>query len=252
MEKINRRAGYNWAIVALFTAFAMSIATQFYVANASDPSPLQDFCVEAHHHDLNSGVYVNGKYCKNEDLVTTNDFVYKGFDKPGDTNNTQGAKATLIDINKFAAVNTLGVSIARVDFGPYGLNTPHFHPLGSEIFAVLEGTLYAGFVTTKNKLYDTVLKKGDIIVFPQGLLHFQLNLDETDALAIATFGSQNPGRINIADGVFGTPILDEVLTKAFQVNEKAIEQLRAQFSTNNASVDNPRKSVLRLLSQLSR
>uniref|UniRef100_A0A803MSI9 Cupin type-1 domain-containing protein n=1 Tax=Chenopodium quinoa TaxID=63459 RepID=A0A803MSI9_CHEQI len=163
-------------------AFAMSIATQFYVANASDPSPLQDFCVEAHRHDLNSG-----------------------------------------------AVNTLGVSIGRVDFGPYGLNTPHVHPLGSEIFAVLEGTLYAGFVTTKNKLYDT-----------------------TDALAIATFGSQNPGRINIADGVFGTPILDEVLTKAFQVNEKAIEQLRAQFSTNNASVDNPRKSVLRLLSQLSR
>ncbi|KAL2892764.1 putative germin-like protein 2-1 [Bienertia sinuspersici] len=225
-------------------AFCMAFAISFYVTNASDPSPLQDFCIAA--NDPNSAV--NGKICKNPKDVTMSDFVFKGFDKVGDTNNTQGANATLIDIKKFSAVNTLGISIARVDFAPSGLNTPHLHPLSSELFAVLEGSLYVGFVTTEYKLYDTILKKGDIIAFPQGLIHFQLNVGEKNAMAIATFGSQNPGRVNVAEGVFGTkpPILNDVLTQAFKVNETMIKLFRAQFTTDDVS--EARKSVLTLLS----
>ena len=180
------------------------------------------------------------------------DFLYKGFDKIGDTNNTLGANATLVDIKRFPAVNTLGISIARVDFAPSGLNTPHLHPLSSELFALLEGSLYVGFVTTDYKLYDTILKKGDIIAFPQGLIHFQLNVGEAKAFAIATFGSQNPGRVNVANGVFGTtpPIRTDVLTKAFQVNETLIKRFRAQFS-NDDDVSDARKTVLRMLSNSS-
>ncbi|XP_021844720.2 putative germin-like protein 2-1 [Spinacia oleracea] len=140
--------------------------------------------------------------------------------------------------------------MARVDFAPYGLNTPHLHPRGSEIFAVVEGTMYAGFVTSSYKLYNTILKKGDVIVFPQSLIHFQLNLGNTDALAYASFGSQNPGRVNVDDSVFATTprILDDVLTKGFQVDEMVIEQLRSQFSAENISV-NTGRSILKLLSQ---
>ncbi|XP_048495306.1 putative germin-like protein 2-1 [Beta vulgaris subsp. vulgaris] len=247
MEKTDRAGNTAiWVTAALCIAFAMSFATDFPVANAS---PLQDFCVGV--DDPKSAAFTNGKFCKDPKYVTINDFLYKGFNIPGDTNNTQGANATLVDINLCPAVNTLGVSIARVDFGPFGLNTPHFHPLGSEMFAVLEGTLYAGFVTTKNKLYDTIVKKGDVIVFPQGLIHFQLNLGETNAVAIASFGSQNPGRVNVANSIFGStpPIFDDVLTKAFQVNENAIEQFRAQYSKDN--VTDAKRTVLRLLSQFT-
>ncbi|XP_021841036.2 putative germin-like protein 2-1 [Spinacia oleracea] len=233
----------------VISTFCMSaFAILFYVSDASDPTPLQDFCVGI--NDPNYAVVVNGKLCKNPNDVTVNDFLYKGFNVPGDTNNTQGANATLVDITRFPGVNTQGVAMARVDFGPYGLNTPHLHPRGSEIFAVVEGTLYAGFVTTGYKLYDTILKKGDVIVFPQGLIHFQLNLGKKDALAYASFGSQNPGRVNVADGVFATTprILDDVLTKGFQVDEIVIEQLRSQFSPENISV-NTGRSILKLLSQ---
>ncbi|XP_021842423.2 putative germin-like protein 2-1 [Spinacia oleracea] len=159
---------------------------------------------------------------------------------------------SVVDITRFPSVNTQGVAMARVAFGSYGLNTPHLHPRGSEIFAVVEGMLYAGFVTTSYKLYDTILNKGDVIVFPQGLIHFQLNLGKKDALAYASFGSQNPGRVNVADGVFATTprILDDVLTKGFQVGEMVIEQLRSQFSTETISV-NTGKSILKLLSQIN-
>ncbi|CAO2836346.1 unnamed protein product [Amaranthus hypochondriacus] len=227
---------------------ALCMAFVFYVANASDPSPLQDFCVGVDHPI--SGVFVNGKFCKNPKDVTINDFLYKGFNIRGDTNNTQRAEATLIDVNKFPGLNTLGVAMARVDFGPFGLNTPHLHPRGSEIFAVQEGTLYAGIVSTDYKLYDTILTKGDMIVFPQGLIHFQLNIGKTDALAFVSFGSQNPGRVNVADGVFGTtpPILDDVLTKAFQVDNYVIQKLRSQFSDQDVSISTGR-SILTLLSQ---
>ncbi|XP_021758339.1 putative germin-like protein 2-1 [Chenopodium quinoa] len=220
--EMNNHTANLFMVVAL-----LSITTHLYVANAADPSMLQDFCVGT--NDPNASVFVNGKFCKNPKDVEIDDFIHKGFHIRGDTNNALGAEATLVDVTRFPALNTLGVALARVDFAPFGLNTPHLHPRGSEIFAVLERTLYAGVVTTNYTLYDTVLRKGDMIVFPQGLIHFQLNLGRTKAFAVASFGSQNPGRVNIADGVFGTRprILGDVLTKGFQVDETVIERLRA-------------------------
>ncbi|KNA13634.1 hypothetical protein SOVF_114790 [Spinacia oleracea] len=250
MEKNNMNAiRLNTAGLWMVFAIIMSFISHFEVADASDPSPLQDFCVAV--DDPYSAVIVNGRFCKNPKDVKIEDLVYKGFNIPGDTNNTQGAEATLVDVNRFSALNTLGVSMARIDFGPFGLNTIHSHPRSSEIFAVLEGTLYVGIVTTDYKLYDTVLRKGDMIVFPQGLIHFQLNLGKTNAFAIASFGSQNPGRINVVDGLFGTMprILDDVLTKAFQVDDTLIERLRSQFSRQNLSINTTGRSILQLFAQ---
>ncbi|GJR31580.1 putative germin-like protein 2-1 [Tanacetum coccineum] len=63
-----------------------------------------------------------------------------------------------------------------------------------------------GFVTsnTNNKLFTKRLEKGDVFVFPQGLIHFQQNVGKGYALAIAALSSQNPGVITIADAVFGS------------------------------------------------
>ncbi|XP_021759651.1 putative germin-like protein 2-1 [Chenopodium quinoa] len=235
-------------IAAIFTLLA---TLSFTTTNASDPAALQDFCVGV--DDPYSTVFVNGKFCKNPKRVTINDFVYKGFNKTSVIENRQGAEATLVSVDQFPGLNTLGVAIARVDFAPFGLNTPHLHPRASEAFAVMKGTLYAGFVTTEYKLYETILNEGDIIAFPQGLIHFQLNLRNTTAFAIAAFGSQNPGRVNVASGVFGTTpkILDDVLTKAYQVNRTVIEQLRSQFSSGkDVSINTARSMLLEMLSQI--
>ncbi|KAK3421170.1 hypothetical protein EUGRSUZ_G01874 [Eucalyptus grandis] len=200
-------------------------------AFASDPSPLQDFCVAV--NDPNSAVFVNGKFCKDPKLVIADDFSFTKFRYPGSTSNPLGSKVTTAFVDQFPGLNTLGIATARLDFAPYGLNPPHIHPRGTEMLLVVEGTLHVGFVTSNqlnNTLFTKVLTKGDVFVFPQGLIHFQLNIGQTNALAFAFLSSQNPGLITIANTVFGSkpPINVDVLTKAFQVDNKLINYLQAQ------------------------
>ncbi|XXG65874.1 hypothetical protein AAC387_Pa05g3474 [Persea americana] len=198
-----------------------------------DPSPLQDICVA----DLKSAVFVNGNVCKDPKLANADDFFFEGLDKPGDTSNNAGSAVTPVFVNQIAGLNTLGISLVRIDYAPNGETSPHTHPRATEILTVLEGTLYAGFVLSNqnnNTLISKVLNKGDVFVFPIGLIHFQANIGHIPAVAIAALNSQNPGIITIANSVFGSypPISDKVLAKAFQVDKKIIDYLRAQFWVN--------------------
>ncbi|CAL9158436.1 putative germin-like protein 2-1 [Musa acuminata AAA Group] len=198
-------------------------------AMAGDPSALQDFCVA----DNTSDVFVNGLACKDPKLVKVEDFFFSGLDKPRNTTNKVGSNVTLVNVNRIPGLNTLGISMARLDFAPYGLNPPHIHPRATEILTVLEGSLYVGFVTSNpdNKLFTKMLTKGDVFVFPQGLIHFQFNHGTKNAVALAALSSQNPGLITIANAVFGSKpaISDDVLAKAFQVDEKTVHRIQAQF-----------------------
>jgi quercetin dioxygenase-like cupin family protein len=217
--------------MASTTLFLLTLlAFIFSQAIASDPSPLQDFCVA----DNTSHVFVNGIVCKNPNDVKPEDFFFSGLDKAGNTSGKLGSSVNLVNVQKLAGLNTLGISIARLDFAPYGgLNPPHIHPRATEVLTVLEGTLYVGFVTSNpNKLFAKVLNKGDVYVFPQGLLHFQFNMGPVPAVAIAGLSSQNPGLITVADAVFGSnpSISDDVLAKAFMLDKKTVDWLQAQFS----------------------
>ncbi|XP_077242835.1 germin-like protein 8-2 [Tasmannia lanceolata] len=203
---------------------------------ASDPSPLQDFCVA----DNMSPVFVNGKVCKDPMLAQASDFFKAGLDMPGNTENRVGSNVTQVNVAQIPGLNTLGISMARIDFAPYGLNPPHTHPRATEMIVVQEGTLYVGFVTSnlangQNRLISKVLNKGDVFVFPIGLIHFQFNVGKTNAVAIAALSSQNPGVITIANAVFGSnpSISDDVLAKAFQVDRSLVDHLQALFKMNN-------------------
>jgi hypothetical protein len=115
---------------------------------------------------------VNGKFCKDSKLVSANDFFFSGLNIPRDTSNPLGSTVTLLNMDKI-----VGISLARINFAPYGLNPPHIHPRETEILVVLEGTLLLGFVTSNidNCLFTKVLNAGDVFVFPIGLIHFQFN-----------------------------------------------------------------------------
>ena len=151
----------------------------------------------------------------------------------GNTSNKQGSAMAAANVAQIAGLNTLGISLARVDYAPYGQNPPHIHPRATEILTVLEGSLYVGFITSnpENKLFSKVLNKGDVFVFPQGMIHFQFNYGTNKAIAIAALSSKNPGVITIANAVFGsTPsISDDILAKAFQVDKKIVDHVQAQF-----------------------
>ncbi|KAG5232763.1 germin protein [Salix suchowensis] len=222
--------GVHFLVAFVFLALAASFAF------ASDPSPLQDFCVAI--SDIKDGVFVNGKFCKDPKLATAKDFFFSGLDIARNTSNPLGSVVTPANVAQIPGLNTLGISLARVDYAPYGgLNPPHTHPRATEILTVLEGTLYVGFVTSNpdNRLITKVLNPGDVFVFPVGLIHFQFNVGKTKAVAIAALSSQNPGVITIANAVFGStpPIRSDVLAKAFQVDKNIVDHLQKQFWYDN-------------------
>ncbi|CAI9758372.1 unnamed protein product [Fraxinus pennsylvanica] len=110
--------------------FAILIISLVSFTYASDPSPLQDFCVAV--KDDEAKVFVNGKICKDPNMVSANDFFFPGLNMPGNTSNPLGSKVTPVNVNQLPGLNTLGISLARIDFAPYGLNPPHTHPRGTE------------------------------------------------------------------------------------------------------------------------
>ncbi|XP_024022788.1 putative germin-like protein 2-1 isoform X2 [Morus notabilis] len=178
------------------------------IAFASDPSPLQDFCV-------------------------AQDFFFSGLHIAGNTSNAVGSRVTAVNVAEIPGLNTLGISLARVDYAPWGINPPHTHPRATEILTVLEGTLEVGFVTSnpENRLIKKVVYKGDVFVFPIGLVHFQRNIGYGNAVAIAALSSQNPGVITVANAVFGSnpDISPDILAKAFQVDKNVVLGVQSKF-----------------------
>ncbi|KAF5180964.1 Germin-like protein [Thalictrum thalictroides] len=166
-------------------------------------------------------------------MAQPNDFFFTGLHLTGNTSNSLGSKVTPANVVQIPGLNTLGISLARIDYAPWGINPPHTHPRASEILTVLEGTLFVGFVTSnpENRLISKVLNKGDVFVFPVGLVHFQQNVGHGNAVAMAALSSQNPGVITIANAVFGSnlPISSEVLAKAFQLDKYMVDRIQAQF-----------------------
>jgi len=215
--------GNHLLLVSAILAFAFS------VAYASDPGPLQDFCVAI--SDPNSAVFVNGLFCKDPKLATANDFSFWGLQTPKNTSNQLGSIVTPVTVDQLAGLNTLGISAARIDFAPYGLNPPHTHPRATEVVFVLEGTLDVGFITTAKILVSKSIKPGDIFVFPKGLVHFQKNTGKGPASVISAFNSQLPGTQSIAATLFtATPTVpDNVLAKAFHIGTGQVEKIKQRF-----------------------
>ena len=91
--------------------------------------------------------------------------------------------------------------------------------------------LLTTFSARKNKHFEKVLNKGDVFVFPKGLVHYQYNNRTTGAVAIAALSSQNPGVITLANAVFGAEpsIPAGITTKAFQVEKSTVDWIQAQF-----------------------
>ncbi|URD99151.1 germin-like protein [Musa troglodytarum] len=149
---------------AFFLSFTLLLAS-----TRADPHPLQDFCVA----DFGAtAVVVNGFPCKPVSNVT------------------------MIPANvlNFAGLNTLGISMNRIDVIPDGLNLPHNHPRATKLIILLEGRLLA--------------------------------------LAITTFDSQLPGVVIASTTLFGsTPAIpDDVLAKAFQVDQKVVTAIKSKFA----------------------
>ncbi|CAH2079792.1 unnamed protein product [Thlaspi arvense] len=218
--------------LSFLTALSL-LAITLHLVIASDPSPLQDFCVST--NTSADAVFVNGKFCKDPKLVTADDFFYSGLHEERSTASSPvGSVVTTVNVNNILGLNTLGISMVRIDYGVYGQNPPHTHPRATEILYCADGTLLVGFVTSNgdgNRLFTKTLNVGEVFVFPEGLIHFQVNIGQSTAVAFAGLSSQNPGVVTIANTLFGSkPLIDpKFLARAFQLDPSVIVDLQNKF-----------------------
>ncbi|KAH7855386.1 hypothetical protein Vadar_024249 [Vaccinium darrowii] len=194
--------------------------------SSSAHASLLDFCVA----DPSLPDGPSGYSCKNPAQVTVDDFVYHALSIPANTSNLQKFGVTTAFAPQFPGVNGLGISIARADLGVGGVVLLHTHPSASELIYVAEGTIVGGFISgSANTVYYKTLHKGDVMVFAQGLMHFQFNIGETPATIIASFGSANPGLQITASALFGNNFPSSFVEKTTFIDEAEVKKLKAVF-----------------------
>ncbi|KAL2945118.1 Auxin-binding protein ABP20 [Bienertia sinuspersici] len=188
-----------------------------------------DFCVG----DMSLPNGPAGYSCKNPSKVTVDDFVFHGLAMAGNTSNLIKAAVTPGFAAQFPGTNGLGISIARLDIAVGGVIPFHTHPGGSEILVVISGQICAGFVSSANDVYFKTLNKGDVMVFPQGLLHFQINAGKKPALAFVSFSSPSPG-LQITDyALFGNSLPTELVATTTFLEPPVIKKLKGVLGGSN-------------------
>uniref|UniRef100_A0A0A8XPL0 Germin-like protein n=1 Tax=Arundo donax TaxID=35708 RepID=A0A0A8XPL0_ARUDO len=186
----------------------------------------QDFCVA----NLLLSDTPSGYPCKSQLLVTADDFYYRGLATPGlviPPFNTALASAS---VTEFPGLNGLGISATRFDILPDGVVPLLTHPEASELLFVLEGTMVAGFISADtNTVYIKTVRKGELFVFPQGLLHFQYNAGNTTAVGFSAYSSPKPGLQIVDWALFKNNLPSDVVNMTTFISIPEIRRLKTLF-----------------------
>ncbi|BBN00977.1 protein MpCupin29 [Marchantia polymorpha subsp. ruderalis] len=174
---------------------------------AADPDPLTDFSSNA----------------------TTP--VFRNIFVNGDISIGSGGVRAALDIGKFPGLTSEGLTVVQFKMVPCGENVPHTHPRATELLSLISGgPLQAGFVDTKGETHINILYPGDLIVFPRGLLHFEVNVGTETAFYISALNSQNPGTLDAAGAVLQLP--ERAAAIALNIDIAAVRALKSQRPYN--------------------
>ncbi|CAO2834891.1 unnamed protein product [Amaranthus hypochondriacus] len=187
-----------------------------------------DFCVA----DYNFPITPTGYPCKNPANLTVDDFVFSGLGVPGNTSNVFKLGVNLAFDFSFPALNGLGIGIGRLDIGVGGVVPLHAHR-ATEILLLMEGSILTGFIGSDNTAYYKTLNKGDIMVFPASLLHFQANVGSVPAVAFSSLNSANPGFENVVTSLGGNDLPTEVIKRISLLDASQIRKLKKLFGGSN-------------------
>ncbi|XP_010036706.1 germin-like protein subfamily 3 member 2 [Eucalyptus grandis] len=196
---------------------------------AADPDPVQDYCVP--NPKVGNGRTTRSSVlpCKNSSEVTTDDFVFSGMKNFTANFSETGLAALSVNPTLFPGLNTLGMSFMKAELRVGGINPPHFHPRATEIAYLVRGSVYSGFVDSANRVFARVIEAGEVMVYPRGLVHFQMNVGDKPATIFGSFNSQNAGVQKLPATIFGSGINSELLEKAFGLSPKQIGHMRRKL-----------------------
>ncbi|GLT39901.1 hypothetical protein SLA2020_140670 [Shorea laevis] len=185
----------------------------------SDPDNLQDTCPTGR-----QTAFINGLLCKNSSDISASDFRSSKLREAGEIDFLTRSAVSIATAKDFPGLNTLGLSVARTDFEIDGIVVPHSHPRATEMFFVYKGTVFAGFIDTNKNLFKKILREGDVIVFPRGLIHFCFNIGFESATAYSFFNSQNPGVVSITDAIVSSDsdIMSKITKRLISASESEI------------------------------
>ncbi|GLU20838.1 hypothetical protein SLE2022_370180 [Rubroshorea leprosula] len=185
----------------------------------SDSGNLQDTCPTG-----SQTAFINGLLCKNPSDVSASDFRSSKLREAGEIDIITRSAVSIATAKDFPGLNTLGLSVARTDLELDGIVVPHSHPRATEMFFVYKGAVVAGFIDTNKNLFKKILREGDVIVFPRGLLHFCFNIGFEFATAYSFFNGQNPGVVSITDAIVSSDpdIMSKIKKRLISASESEV------------------------------
>ena len=208
-------------------ALTVTVTATAFLLMAS--AAAQDFCVA----DTKSATTPSGYPCRAASSVTTADFVFTGLAKAGAVNNIIGAAVTPAFTEQFPGVNGLGISAARLDLAPGGVIPLHIHPGANEVLLVTQGYICAGFISSDNHAYSQTLTAGQLMVFPRGLLHYQINVGNSSAVGFPFFSNPEPGLQIVPLALFKGDIPSPVIAKTTFLSPSEIQRLKKFLGGKN-------------------
>ncbi|CAB1104740.1 unnamed protein product [Ectocarpus sp. CCAP 1310/34] len=129
-------------------------------------------------------------------------------------------------VNQLPALDGQGISMGLVNLDPCAINLPHIHPRATEMVYVIKGEqLRVAFVEENGGEGAVVndLAQGDVAFFPQGLIHYQQNLDCEPATFLAALNNEDPGAITITTRFFELPL--EAIQASVNFEEPVLQNL---------------------------
>ncbi|CAM9252730.1 unnamed protein product [Scytosiphon promiscuus] len=131
-----------------------------------------------------------------------------------------------VNLNQLPALEGQGISMALVNLDPCAINLPHIHPRATEMLYVIKGQHVRTAFVEENGGEGAVvndLAQGDVAFFPQGLIHYQQNLDCEPATFLAALNNEDPGAVTITTRFFELP--SEAIQASLNFQDPALQAL---------------------------
>eukprot|EP00904_Undaria_pinnatifida_P006369 jgi/Undpi1/2862/HiC_scaffold_14.g06239.m1 len=137
-----------------------------------------------------------------------------------------GRQIRVGNLNQLPSLAGQGISMVLVNLDACAINLPHVHPRGTEMIYTIEGNNLRVAFAKENGGDGAVvndLAAGDVAFFPQGLIHYEQNLDCEPAAFLSALNSEDPGIVTITTTFFQLP--DEAIQASLNIDDPTLKAL---------------------------